>query len=112
MDGQLSTMWCNPILTCSSQANAIGRGGKTCLEYLEKHHTDPENLDDEATIKLAAQTLLEVVESGAKNIEIAVMRRTGLEILSDETVEALCQAINAEKEAKKAAASSAASVSQ
>lgn len=30
--------------------------------------------DDEAAIKLAAKALLEVVESGAKNIEIAYMK--------------------------------------
>lgn len=41
-------------------------------EFLEKNY---EETSGEATIKLAVRALLETVESGGKNIEIAVMTR-------------------------------------
>ncbi|CAO3632872.1 unnamed protein product [Mucor hiemalis] len=59
------------------KANAIGRSSKTVREFLEKNYGDEMNEKD--TIKLAIKSLLEVVQTGAKNIEIAVM-------LSDNTV--------------------------
>ena len=40
-------------------------------EYLEKNYKA--DLNKEETIKLAIRSLLEVVQTGAKNIEIAVM---------------------------------------
>lgn len=52
-------------------ANAIGRGAKTVREYLEK--TWAEGLAREDAIKLAIQALLEVVQTGASSMEIAVM---------------------------------------
>ena len=54
--------------------------------------------------KLAVRALLEVVEAGSKNIEVAVMRRdTGLTILTDEEVDAITAEIEAEKTAAEAA---------
>ena len=55
------------------KANAIGRSGKTVREFLEKNWK--EDMDTDQTVKLAVTSLLEVVQSGAKNIEIAVMER-------------------------------------
>lgn len=44
-------------------------------EFLEKYYT-PEDVDtEEKTIKLAIRALLEVVQSGGKNLEIAIMRQ-------------------------------------
>ena len=40
-------------------------------EFLERNHTD--SLDRSGTIELTIKSLLEVVQTGAKNIEIAVM---------------------------------------
>lgn len=61
-----------PFLTfLLNQANAIGRSSKTVSEFLEKNYT--ENLSREDTIKLTIKSLLEVVQTGAKNIEISVM---------------------------------------
>ena len=57
------------------QANAIGRSAKTVREFLEKHYTDDLVQSERQTVKLAIRALLEVVQSGAKNIELAVMRR-------------------------------------
>ncbi len=44
-------------------------------EYLEKNYSADLVASDEAVIKLAIKALLEVVQSGGKNIELAVMRR-------------------------------------
>jgi 20S proteasome subunit alpha 4 len=40
-------------------------------EFLEKNHKD--DMSREETIKMAVKGLLEVVQTGAKNIEICVM---------------------------------------
>jgi len=55
------------------KANAIGRKDKMLNEFLEKHYT--EDMSTEAAIKLAVRALLEVVEHGAKNIDIGVLER-------------------------------------
>ena len=57
------------------KANATGRNAKTVKEFLEKYYTPEEVSTDKGTIKLAIRALLEVVQSGQKNLEIAVMRR-------------------------------------
>lgn len=44
-------------------------------EYLEKHYSEEQVATDKGTIKLALRALMEVVQSGAKNVEFAVMRR-------------------------------------
>lgn len=53
------------------KANAIGRSSKTVREFLEKNYE--EDMNREATIRLTIKSLLEVVQTGAKNIEIAIM---------------------------------------
>lgn len=53
------------------KANAIGRSSKTVREFLERNYK--EEMDREETIKLTVKSLLEVVQTGAKNIEIAIM---------------------------------------
>jgi len=62
------------VLVCD-QANAIGRSAKTVREFLEKHYSEDQVTTDRGTIKLALKALLEVVQSGSKNMEVAVMRR-------------------------------------
>jgi 20S proteasome subunit alpha 4 len=67
------------------KANAIGRNSKTLREYLEKNYT--ENMTENQAIKLAVETLLEIVES-PKNIEVCVVTQAKRNlILDDETVE-------------------------
>ncbi|RLV86266.1 Proteasome subunit alpha type-4 [Meyerozyma sp. JA9] len=56
----------------SWKAHAIGRSSKTVREFLEKNYE--EDMDDEQTIKLTIKSLLEVVQTGAKNIEVAVLK--------------------------------------
>ncbi|KAI8998782.1 N-terminal nucleophile aminohydrolase [Trametes punicea] len=80
------------------KANAIGRSSKTVREFLEKNHKDDMSRDE--TIKLTVKSLLEVVQTGAKNIEITVMESyakiTSLDLAQ---IEAIVAEIEREKEA-------------
>lgn len=72
------------------KANATGRAAKTVHEFLEKYYKDEEVEKNEGAIKLAIRALLEVVQSGQKTLEVAVMHRDKpLEMLSAETIEKL-----------------------
>ncbi|KPP68031.1 proteasome subunit alpha type-7-like, partial [Scleropages formosus] len=81
------------------KANAIGRSAKTVREFLEKNYKEEDVESDSGTIKLAVRALLEVVQSGGKNIELAIMKRDEpLKILSAEEIEAVVSDIEKEKE--------------
>ena len=55
------------------KANAVGgKSSKNMREFLEKNCT--ETLDEATAIKLCVKALLEVVDSGAKNMEICLVR--------------------------------------
>merc|ERR1711893_494613 len=56
------------------KANAIGRNAKTVREFLEKNWTAEAVDTEEGATKLAVKALLEVVQLGGKNLEVAVMR--------------------------------------
>lgn len=80
-------------------ANAIGRSAKTVREFLEKHYSEDQVTTDRGTIKLALKALLEVVQSGSRNMEVAVMRRREpLRILDASELDGLIQEIEKEKE--------------
>lgn len=74
----------DPAGTHSSwKAQVIGgRNEKSLREYLEKNYK--EGMDEKAAVKLSVQALLEVVDSGAKNMEICVVRRGGVKHTMDE----------------------------
>lgn len=58
------------------RANAIGRNSKTVREFLEKQYPPERELKtDDETIKMALRALLEVIQTGAKNVELAIMKR-------------------------------------
>jgi 20S proteasome subunit alpha 4 len=81
------------------KANAIGRSSKTVREFLEKHFVD--NMSNQDTIKLAVKSLLEVVQSGAKNIDIAYMGGDAkIVFLASEEIERIAAEIEKEKEAE------------
>jgi len=86
-------------------ANAIGRNSKTVREYLEKHYAliGEEKMDETAAIRLTVQSLLEVVESGSKNIQIYVMRQgeSGTQQLPQRQINDLVKELQEEKEASK-----------
>lgn len=79
------------------KANAIGRSSKTVREFLERNYK--EDMDREATIRLAIKSLLEVVQTGAKNIEIAIMAPgKTVEMLPVEDIEDYVKNIEQEKQ--------------
>ncbi|KAL1921931.1 uncharacterized protein VTP21DRAFT_10573 [Calcarisporiella thermophila] len=81
------------------KANAIGRSSKTVREFLEKNYKD--DLSREEAIKLTVKSLLEVVQTGAKNIEIALMGMDKkIKLLEMEEVERIVAEIEKEKEAE------------
>lgn len=81
------------------KANAIGRQAKTVREYLEKSYTEAIYESTHESIKLCIRALLEVVQSGSKNVEIAVMiRHKPLKTLSSEEVEKYIAEIEKENE--------------
>merc|ERR1739838_254521 len=47
---------------------------KTVREFLEKNYSAEKVGSEEETVKLAIKALLEVVQSGGKNLEICVMK--------------------------------------
>ena len=55
------------------KARTIGKHDQTVMEYLEKHNKDDQS--DEDALKLAVGALLEVVENGSKNLEVAFMKK-------------------------------------
>lgn len=76
----------------SWKANATGRSMKSLREFLEKHYKEDASTDQ--AVKLAVMTLMEVVESGAKNIEVAVLRRGAhTERLKDDVIDNIVQEI-------------------
>merc|ERR1712146_671190 len=61
------------------KATAVGRNSKTVQDFLEKKFE--EDMDEEATIKVALKGLLEVTEASAENIEVVVIKKDGPEWL-------------------------------
>jgi 20S proteasome subunit alpha 4 len=82
------------------KANAIGRNAKTVREFLEKNHEA--NMDKAGTLKLAVRALLEVVQTGASNIEIAYMQGHDPTVhhLPVDEVQEIVNIIEKEKEAE------------
>lgn len=83
----------------SWSAQTIGRNSKTVGEFLEKNYdpkSPPSTVDD--TIKLTIKALLEVVQTGAKNIEITVVKPGNqIENLTSDQINTIVQDIEAEK---------------
>lgn len=80
------------------KANSIGRNSKTVQEYLENHYTEELVEEDDGTIQLCLQALLEVVQTGSKNVEIAVMKHgKPMKLLTTEEIERYVSVIEEEK---------------
>ncbi|KAN0018813.1 hypothetical protein ACTFIV_007333 [Dictyostelium citrinum] len=99
-DGTPNLYQTDPSGSYSSwKAAAIGRSSKSVSEFLEKNYTD---VSDEESIKLAVRALLEIVESGNKNIEIAVIRnKQPIVLLDEQEIDKLVAVVEAEKETQK-----------
>merc|ERR1711874_938822 len=91
--GEASLYQTDPSGTYSAW-KAIGKNSKTVREFLEKNYTEG---DRDSCVKLTAKALMEVVESGSKNIEIAVITRDDVSILTEEEIEQLVSQIEEEK---------------
>jgi 20S proteasome subunit alpha 4 len=90
-------------------ANSTGRGEKPVREYLEEHYNDETIKDEASVLKLVIKALSQVVQSGAQNIEIAVMKANLDEpshcshrLLPVEEVEALLKEVDDERAAAEA----------
>jgi 20S proteasome alpha/beta subunit len=77
------------------KANATGRNSKAVREWLEKQYAETSG---EETVKLALRALLELVEPSSKNIEIAIITKSGLRTMSNDEVDKFVKAIEMEKE--------------
>lgn len=84
-----------------SKANAIGgRNEKAVQEFLEKNWTA--GLTENDATRLAIKALLEVVDSGSKNMEVAVMLPDQkMRMLSEEELQAITTDIEKEQEEAK-----------
>ena len=80
------------------KANAIGgRNEKAVKEYLEKNWTA--DMAETDSVQLTVKALLEVVDSGAKNMEIAIMREGAkVYMLPEDDLQTIIEAIEKEKE--------------
>ena len=91
----------DPAGTHSSwRAQVIGgRNSKSLREFLEKNYED--DMDEESAVKLAVQCLLEVVDSGAKNMEIMIVKADGKAFMEESAVDAVVKKVEEEIEANK-----------
>lgn len=71
-----------------------------CNYYLQDNYNDEVVSTEQGTIKLAVRALLEVVQSGQKNIELVVLKNNEkMKMLDPATLEEMVNVIEAEKEA-------------
>jgi 20S proteasome subunit alpha 4 len=91
----------DPAGTHSSwKAQVIGgRNAKSLREFLEKGYE--EGMSEAASVKLAVQALLEVVDSGAKNMEVCVVRKDGSVFLEESVLDKVVKQIEEESGEKK-----------
>lgn len=97
----------SPVLYCSEPSGfssqwksiAVGKNSDKVNEYLEAKYTD--DLEYKEALLLILESMLEYVESGSKNVEIAVMLKgKEMEFVSDEEIDALSKHIEEEKKKK------------
>ncbi|CAN0385526.1 unnamed protein product [Pylaiella littoralis] len=103
-DGAPQIYQTDPAGTYSAwKANAIGGSNSNNMrEFLEKNWVN--DMDEATAKKLCMKALLEVVDSGAKNMEIAIVRSgQANEMMTEETMQAVAAELEAEAEAAKAA---------
>lgn len=87
-------------MSAAWSACATGRNCKTVVEVMEKQYKNEMSRDE--TVAFAVRALLEVVESGSKNIEVTVVQRAGASHVGDDELEGLVKSLEAEREAARA----------
>jgi 20S proteasome subunit alpha 4 len=83
-------------MSASWKAAVIGRNSKTVLDYMEKEYKD--GMSKDQCIRFAIKALLEVVESGARNVELVIMQHRKTQYLSDEELSAFVASVEQERE--------------
>jgi len=76
-----------------------GKNAKSLREFLEKNYQH--DMEEKVAVKLGIQALLEVVDSGAKNMEICLVKEDGTSVMTEEDVDALVKEIEQEIEESK-----------
>lgn len=78
------------------KAVAIGRHDQTVIEYMEKNYVDDMSRDQ--CVHFAIKSLLEVVESGSKNIELLVLKHKDSGYLSEQELSDFVKEVERERE--------------
>merc|ERR1711933_576247 len=80
-----------------------GRNSKSLREFLEKQYAGKEDsMTEEECVRLAIQALLEVVDSGAKTMEICVVREGGKKVkMSESEIDKVVKDIEQEQQDEK-----------
>jgi len=92
-------------MTAAWRACVLGKKSKTVHEEMEKDYVD--GMANDAALKFAVKSVLEVAESGGKNIEVMMMTKAGVVEVDDKELDALVKVLEKEREearAKKRAA--------
>lgn len=77
-----------------------GRHAKSMRDYLEKNYMD--EMSEASAVKLCIQVLMEVVDSGAKNMEICVFRCNGIRhFMAEYEIDVIVKEIETEMEENK-----------
>ncbi|KAL4487186.1 hypothetical protein ABPG72_017905 [Tetrahymena utriculariae] len=103
--GQPRLFQTDPSGACTEwKAVALGKHRKTVMENLEKNYQE-EYLPEEKCLELACRVLLEVVQSGGKNIELVVLKQKvegdkkvyEYNMVSEEKIKTLIEAVDVKK---------------
>lgn len=78
------------------RAVAIGRHEQSVIDYMEKAYTP--DMSRDACVHFAIKSLLEVVESGSKNIELLVLKFHQSEYIGEEELQKFVAAVEKERE--------------
>nr|XP_049701511.1 proteasome subunit alpha type-7-1 [Helicoverpa armigera] len=81
------------------KATSTGKYDKTAREFLEKYYNPEIVSTDKGATKLAIRTILEVVQSGQRNLDVAVLKRgQPVTMLDQTTIKCFISEIDKEKE--------------
>uniref|UniRef100_A0A2A4JSC1 Proteasome alpha-type subunits domain-containing protein n=1 Tax=Heliothis virescens TaxID=7102 RepID=A0A2A4JSC1_HELVI len=81
------------------KATTTGKYDKSAREFLEKAYSEEAVKTDQGATKLAIRTILEVVHSGQRNLDVAVLKRgQPVTMLDQSTIKSFISEIDKEKE--------------
>ncbi|EPY43724.1 hypothetical protein AGDE_00197 [Angomonas deanei] len=78
------------------RAVAIGRHDQSMIEYMEKTYKN--DMTREECVHFAIKSLLEVVESGSKNVELLILKHHHSEYISEEELQKFVVVVEKERE--------------